>query len=67
MGITQLSFDPHVTKLARLRAQTRFDVAQTFWVGQLSKRHAKILIETRKAFDLVGSALAARGTSPFFT
>jgi len=62
MGITPLSFDPHVIKLARLRAQTRLDVAHTLSVGQLSKRLAKILIETRKAFDLAGSTLACHAT-----
>jgi len=50
MGITPLSFDPHVIKLARLRAQTRLDVAQTLSVGQLSKRLAKDTYRDKKSF-----------------
>ncbi len=57
------ALDAHVVELARLRAQTRFDVAQAFSIGQLSKRHAEILIETRKAFDLVAPAVARHATA----
>ena len=47
------ALDAHVVELALLRAQARFDVAQTFSISQLRKRHAEVLIETREAFDLV--------------
>ncbi len=36
-----------------LCTQTDFDVAQTFAVGQLSKCHAQILIQSAKVFDSV--------------
>ena len=55
--------DAHVVQLARLRAQARFDIAQTFPVGQLSERHAEVLVETRKALDLVRSAIARHATA----
>src|SRR6185437_11631096 len=39
---------PHVIKLAAQRAQTRFDVAKTVSVSQLSESHRQILIPTRE-------------------
>jgi len=52
-----------VVQLARLRTQTRLDVEQTLSIGQLSKGHAKILIEARKALDLVFSAIGRNATT----
>ena len=57
------ALDAHVVELARLRAQARFDVAQTFSIGQLSKGHAEVLVETGKALDLVRSAIARHATA----
>jgi hypothetical protein len=39
------------------------DVAQALSVGQLGKRHAKILIEAREALDLVLAAIARHATT----
>ena len=39
----------HVIELARLRSQTRFDVAQALAIGQLRERHAQELIEAGEA------------------
>ena len=57
------ALDAHVVELARLRSQTRFDVAQALAIGQLSKGHAQILVETGKALDLVLSAVARHATT----
>ena len=57
------ALDAHVVQLARLRAQARFDVAQTFSIGQLSKSHAKIMVEAGKTLDLVPSAIARHTTA----
>jgi hypothetical protein len=38
--------------------EARFDVAETFPKGQLSKSHAQELIHTRKALDLVIASVA---------
>src|SRR5262249_10261619 len=57
------ALDAHVVQLARLCAQARFDVAQTVSIGQLSERHAEVLVETRKALDLVRSAIARDATA----
>ena len=56
------ALDAHVVQLVRLRAQTRFDVAQTFSIGQLSKGQAQILVEAGKTLDLVLSAIARHAT-----
>src|SRR3974377_654801 len=48
----------HVVKLARHRAQTGFDIAKTFAVGQLSEGHAQELIPTGEAFDVVVAVIA---------
>src|SRR6266478_148445 len=42
------ALDAHVVQLAPLRAQTRFDVAQTLSIGQLSKSQAEIMVEAGK-------------------
>ena len=39
---------PHMIKLARLRTQTCFDIAQTLAVRQLCKRHHAKLFDTRQ-------------------
>src|SRR5437899_183729 len=57
------ALDTHVVQLARLRAQARFDVAQTFSIGQLSKSHSKIMVEAGKTLDLVPSAIARHTTA----
>ena len=57
------ALDAHVVQLARLRTQARFDVAQTFSIGQLSKSHAKIMIQAGKTLDLVPSAIARHTTA----
>src|SRR6266540_2142023 len=57
------ALDAHVVQLARLRAQARFDVAQTFSISQLSKSHAKIMVEAGKTLDLVPSAIARHTTA----
>src|SRR5262245_57576183 len=36
---------------------------QTVSIGQLSERHAEVLVETRKALDLVRSAIARDATA----
>ena len=57
------ALDAHVVELFLLGAQTSFDVAQTLSVGQLSEGHAEVLVETRKAFDLVSSSIARDATA----
>jgi hypothetical protein len=52
-----------VVELALLGPQTRFDVAQALSVGQLRKRHAEVLNETREAFDFVAAAVACHTTA----
>jgi hypothetical protein len=54
---------PHVIELAALRPQTRFNIAQTFAIGELSKGHAQILVEACKAPDIT-VALITRHTAP---
>ena len=41
-----------------MRAQTDFDVAQTFPVRQLRERHAEELAEAREGLDVAVSAVA---------
>ena len=57
------ALDTHVIELLLLGAQARFDVAQAFSVGQLSKRHGEVLVETRKAFHLVGACVARHASA----
>lgn len=45
-------------QLALCRSQTRFDVSQTFSVGQLGKCHAEELIPAGEALDLVVAVVA---------
>ena len=52
--------DTQVIELARLRTQTRFDVAQALAIGQLRKRQAQILIEAGESLDLVLARRSAR-------
>jgi hypothetical protein len=52
------ALNAHVIQLAFLRSQARLDVAQTFAIGQLSKRHAQILIQAGKALDLALPAVS---------
>jgi hypothetical protein len=54
VGVSQgiardLSSKAHVIEFPLSRTQTCLDVSETFPIGQLSKGHAKELIETRKA------------------
>jgi hypothetical protein len=42
-----------MVELAALCSQARFDVAQAFPILQLREGHAEVLIEARKALDLV--------------
>ena len=49
----------HVIELGDLTAQTGFDIAQTFPIGQLRKGHAQIVIETREVLDLVLPVVAS--------
>lgn len=58
VGVSQsvsgdLAPNSHVIKLGFRHAQTRFDIPQTFPVGQLRKGHTEKLIPTRKTFHLV--------------
>ena len=45
--------EPHVIELAGLRRQTHFDVAQTFSIGELRKRHDAKLLCTRQCTNAV--------------
>jgi len=49
--------------IPRREQMARFDVAQALSISQLRKRHAEVLVETRKTFDLVGSAIARHATA----
>src|SRR5512139_1302567 len=45
--------ETHVIEFPLSRAQTSFDVPETFPIGQLSESHAEKLVPTREVFDLV--------------
>ena len=51
--------DADVIEFAGMYPQTDFDVAKTFPVGQLGKRHAAILFCTSKRFDFVVTVVAS--------
>ena len=58
-----LATNAHVKELARLRSQTRLDVAQALAVGNLREGHAEILIEAREGFDFVFAPITRYETS----
>ncbi len=45
-------------ELGLLGAQTDFDVAQAFPIGELREGHAQLLIEAREALEFVLSVIA---------
>lgn len=47
-----------MVKLALLRSQTGFDIPQAFPVGELSKRHAEVVVETSEVLDLEVAAVS---------
>jgi len=49
--------DAHVIQLLLLGTEARFDVSQTFPVGELRERHAVILIEAGEALYLEVAAI----------
>ena len=49
--------DAHVIELLLLGREARFDVSQTFPVGELRERHAVILIEAGEALYLEVAAI----------
>jgi len=55
--------NPHVIELFAMRAQTSFDIAKTFPIGQLRKRKAQKLLEASEAFDLVLPAISGDTTT----
>ena len=48
-----------VVELVLTRAQTDFDVAQTFTKSKLAEPHAQELIPTREGFDLIIALITA--------
>ena len=55
--------NPDVIQLGLHRAETRFDVAQAFSIGELGERHAKELVPAREARRLVVTVGSGRRTS----
>ncbi len=55
--------DPHVVELVPLCAQTGLNVAQTFAIGELRKRHAQILVQAGEGLDLVVAAIAGHASA----
>ena len=53
----------HVVELCCLAAQTGFDVAQAFSVGQLREGHTQILIQTGEVLDLVLASVPGHATT----
>ena len=51
--------NPQVIELRRLGSQARLDISQTLPEGQLGEGHAHVLVETRKALDLVLPGIAS--------
>jgi len=52
-----------VIQLGPLSAQTRFDVAQTFSIGQLRKRHTQELIQAGERLDLAFALIPGHTTA----
>ena len=57
--------EPRVIESRLKRAQTNFDVAEAFAIGQLSKGQTKELIEAEEGLHLVIAAIAANALSKF--
>jgi len=57
--------NPHMIELGLLSTKTGFDVAKTFAIGQLRKRHDQVLIEAPEllhiAFALITLNIPAKG------
>ena len=57
-GARNPTAESHMIELGLLRPQTRFDVAQTFAISELSESEAEKLIPARKIFDVAMTLIA---------